>query len=481
MGDGIFSFAFDYADSPQGRLLVIGSDQIAADRLIDTGVQMLKAHEIPAVLPMELEITDLKARLSYVLKGKKPLADILRGRKISAQEFSKILHQILHAIIDSPRYFLNENNFCLDMRHIYSTPDYDLGLVYLPIKELTIKGSVIDELRNNIVTVLYTCVLDRDLSVSKPILEYFLSGEFSLSEIDERLQQQLSKNLSRGNATPDSPLGNLDRKMASEKVASVPPSGDRYQDAGRQGRQSSQSLSKPSQGEEGEGKHLKQAGKKGGTVKAKNGLSRQKLILYPAIILVIAIWVVFIKLGQGKYQQGALYLSVGFTILTADVAFALMKLWLDIPNKFSSQSKMEVEKQVAVAKEDEFIKRRSAEPNALGQEKGTAMLNNLTVALSEAYLAVSNGERYEKIDLGILPVLIGRGKIYGTYQLSDTTVSSNHARIEKVNGQYVIIDLNSTNKTLINGMKLEANRHYPLNDGDMIRMGRTDFSFRVEL
>lgn len=50
-------------------------------------------------------------------------------------------------------------------------------------------------------------------------------------------------------------------------------------------------------------------------------------------------------------------------------------------------------------------------------------------------------------------------------------VSRLHAKIQAVQGGLVLIDLDSTNGTLLNNYRLPANEPYPLQSGDEIRFG----------
>lgn len=62
--------------------------------------------------------------------------------------------------------------------------------------------------------------------------------------------------------------------------------------------------------------------------------------------------------------------------------------------------------------------------------------------------------------------------------LDDELASKNHAVIEVINSEkgieYLIQDLNSTNHTFVNDSPIEL---YKLKDGDLIRIGMSDFRF----
>jgi hypothetical protein len=53
--------------------------------------------------------------------------------------------------------------------------------------------------------------------------------------------------------------------------------------------------------------------------------------------------------------------------------------------------------------------------------------------------------------------------------LSDATVSSEHARVRRIGGAWVISDLGSTNGTHVNGRRVDGN--VPLHPGDVLTLG----------
>ncbi len=83
------------------------------------------------------------------------------------------------------------------------------------------------------------------------------------------------------------------------------------------------------------------------------------------------------------------------------------------------------------------------------------------------------GKRYH---LGKKRMLIGR--IYRSdILIDDSSVSREHARIERKDGRFILQDLRSTNGTLINGEFVDVR---VLNHGDKIRIGNTVLQFIVE-
>lgn len=51
-------------------------------------------------------------------------------------------------------------------------------------------------------------------------------------------------------------------------------------------------------------------------------------------------------------------------------------------------------------------------------------------------------------------------------------ISRNHVRVQPVNDEITVVDLNSVNGTTLNGVPMKPNRPYELRDGDILRPGR---------
>src|SRR4051794_7801854 len=76
--------------------------------------------------------------------------------------------------------------------------------------------------------------------------------------------------------------------------------------------------------------------------------------------------------------------------------------------------------------------------------------------------------------------VIGRGFL-AERGLVDTEVSSGHVRIDRAGGALRVADAGSRNGTWVNGARLGARDLTPLEDGAVLRIGRTIFVFRDEL
>ncbi|MGH3716202.1 MAG: FHA domain-containing protein, partial [Micromonosporaceae bacterium] len=88
-------------------------------------------------------------------------------------------------------------------------------------------------------------------------------------------------------------------------------------------------------------------------------------------------------------------------------------------------------------------------------------------------LVSSDGRTY---GISIGSTTMGRGE-QASMRLPDVGISRRHARLDFDGSQVVLTDLGSTNGTLVNGQRISA---VALNPGDVIQIGTTTLTFRVD-
>lgn len=86
----------------------------------------------------------------------------------------------------------------------------------------------------------------------------------------------------------------------------------------------------------------------------------------------------------------------------------------------------------------------------------------------------------EKILLDKPVFRIGKEKSYVDYFIGDNTaISRSHANIISRNGEYFVVDTNSTNHTYVNGGMLQSNVETKISHGTKIRLANEDFEFKI--
>ncbi len=88
------------------------------------------------------------------------------------------------------------------------------------------------------------------------------------------------------------------------------------------------------------------------------------------------------------------------------------------------------------------------------------------------------GKNRRVIHLENLPFVVGDSKEHADYLLQDSSISRMHAKFTERDGKIYLTDLNSTNGTFKNGLRLMPGEEALLEREDEIRMGRLEFAFR---
>ncbi len=66
------------------------------------------------------------------------------------------------------------------------------------------------------------------------------------------------------------------------------------------------------------------------------------------------------------------------------------------------------------------------------------------------------------------------------FPINDVSLSSHHAQIAPVGGEFILTDLGSTNGTAVNGTELAPETDHALKPGDRVRFGHVDAIFDPE-
>ena len=113
-------------------------------------------------------------------------------------------------------------------------------------------------------------------------------------------------------------------------------------------------------------------------------------------------------------------------------------------------------------------RRTTPQPRATAQPPGRTP-DRKRVAPGQLVVHVPEG-RPRVLDLDGSPIVFGRSG-GATVTLNDPYVSDQHARVERQGGDWLIVDLQSTNGTFVNQVKITAPT--PIAAGDQLGIGRT--------
>lgn len=86
----------------------------------------------------------------------------------------------------------------------------------------------------------------------------------------------------------------------------------------------------------------------------------------------------------------------------------------------------------------------------------------------------------ERINLNKPVFRIGKEKSYVDYFIGDNTaISRSHANFITRDGEYYVVDTNSTNHTYVNGAMIQSNVETKISHGDKVRLANEDFEFKL--
>lgn len=106
----------------------------------------------------------------------------------------------------------------------------------------------------------------------------------------------------------------------------------------------------------------------------------------------------------------------------------------------------------------------------------TASRMGLANAGAQLVVLDQDGNRKETISITRDPIVIGRLSTNDVV-LADSNVSRRHAELRREGSRWVLVDLRSTNGTLVNG---KVAREHPLENGDRMTFGTSDLVFELK-
>jgi len=126
-----------------------------------------------------------------------------------------------------------------------------------------------------------------------------------------------------------------------------------------------------------------------------------------------------------------------------------------------------------------FFAAVTPEEEATASQRG--MLITATISTGQGKLIVTNGpQEGQTIPLLLAKVTVGRATNKANWEigLQDPSVSRPHARLERINNNWMVYDLGSSNGTMVNDVVVNEKGHV-LRDGDLVIFGKTNVLFRA--
>lgn len=130
----------------------------------------------------------------------------------------------------------------------------------------------------------------------------------------------------------------------------------------------------------------------------------------------------------------------------------------------------------AVAEESRYGRSETAEPLAAEEEFGKTIYIEEKPVEKDRGLYQDSGELLVKLNQ--FPFVIGKKRDSVNLVLNDYSISRVHARIVEIGGELYLEDLNSTNGTYKNGLRLQPYEKRKLEEHDEVRFGKLEYTYR---
>ncbi len=112
--------------------------------------------------------------------------------------------------------------------------------------------------------------------------------------------------------------------------------------------------------------------------------------------------------------------------------------------------------------------------------EGTTLLISADVPERKIAPYLIRKKNNEKISLNKPVFRVGKEKSYVDCFISDNAaISRSHANFITRDGEYFVVDTNSTNHTFVNGFRIQSNVETAISHGDTIRLANEDFEFKL--
>ena len=450
--------------------------------------RMILRNRIPGLLASSERYMEGRACLYYDISSRQSLEQMYLSAKIGMKEIRGIIDNLAQVLDSMAEYLLEERFLILEPEYIYMDleteqlfflyyPFREEGMEtrYLPLAEFFLEH--VDHREEKAVSAAY-----QFYKMSKA--ESFMVGSFRT--LLEKGMQEERDAVSAGEwkaeysregyqrAEPSEMKYGHEGMRAVERKAAV----CFYEEEGPyEYRDIEGEESFEEEGSKGELEDLKQKRKalelqRKGVRKAVGLLAASALIF---LLLCAAIWYLRPEGGERIAMFG---------LLAADGLFLLVCLW-------KTTAKAPDEEEVEESEEEEITESSASFWEEYIRPEHEE-LEGPTVYLSRSSMP-GNGSGFRRprltgmwegtdggtpeYSLERLPVLVGKLKSRAQILLSDASVSRIHARFVEQEGKTALIDLNSTNGTFINGVRLEQEEVAVLEDGDELRFGNVRMKY----
>lgn len=422
--------------------------------------RMMLSNSIEGLLRFRIKKVDVQCYFCYEITSRQPLSRLLESKHINAQEIRQMMMDIAHTLTVMEGYLLKEEQILLEPDFIYVEPElFRVELCLLPGR----KGDFPEDM-SRLLEYLLGKVEYQDkeaVVIAYGLYRESMKENYGMNDLFQLLRREdVSSDYSEKMEVKEDTA--IKKEIPPEKIQ------DRSAGPVEKIRPNAEDI----------------------MGKRQIGRSRNKIVLSLkelGIIMfllsgsLIMLWLFWGRQGVNDY---GIFLVAGEVILMGIIR--ILKNKEEPDKKVDDQLPKEAESwQMEFGEdpgEDKEIawERRQHDNRDIDQEavdiNNTVLLLDMEEAPSLRKL-VSMQPDMPHIPIGYYPFIIGKQENLVDYMFARDTISRLHLRLDELDGEYRITDLNSTNGTSINGRMLETHETTEVKPGDIVDIANFPYKF----
>ena len=425
--------------------------------IIDYQIEMINQNAKDSLIQIEKAIVGDSSQLHYDITGLQSLGEYLSKNTLNKKLLIGILDNICDTLLQWDSYFLNKNNYLIDMSYIFiDIKTGKIKMIYVPIEEqldVDIDKSFKTLLKETIVdyAILEDTALDDYLY---KILNATKAVDFSIESFRKRAQEILNEKPEPKNVETQNTKQPVQQKASeNNKPVDVKPQVEENQNFKVTYKTSIKVIAGVLQGVVGL------------MILGMLFIAPNFLNLDPVVAVVITFVIILIDIG------------VMLVLFSKNNQVKEPVTNVKVNNYKNANSQHRVQDSTP---QDDFNNVNAPSVNLAKREIVTQLSYDTEVLESSVpYLLLSQGGTVDKIFINKDIFKLGRLEEVNDYVVQAKPVGKEHAVIIKKGLDYSIKDLDSKNGTFVNGKKLIAGEEILLRDGDEVVLANIIFKFKV--
>lgn len=422
---------------------------------VDYITKMLIHNEIPAFAPARFKSLNAENYICYNMNGLIPISQSLEINKLDAARVESFLRSIIRVYKSMEEFMLPFDRLIIDEAYIYEDYNHKAEFYWIYGNDLT----------NSNFTALFERLLDKVDYKDDRAVKIMYSMYQTAKDSEEILNKQIGRN------------GILEIKEKAEELLSLP-----YQSLDVRAKElirlenekSDFLVENKSETEEIKTSVCNEFSNTADSMARRYRAEMESKKVKRDIEKSNDKKIEGKKIKSGKYTEDKK------VVKKLDMKSQLKKVWKYLNSDIGSKAVNEEDEFVTVEEEPSYNVRevRSKSP------ENRAIVDNPTTLLTGAmvgngiYCLKSEELNDDNILLTEFPFFIGKSGENTNHRIEDNTVSRFHARVDKEDDELWLTDLNSTNGTFLNGIRMIPYDRVKVDKGDSIVISRKRYELR---